>query len=444
MSGIARYLQQLGHKVVGSDVRETSTTAALRSEGIVVEIGHRASNVHPKIDLVVYSTAVPQDNVELVAAQSYGIPVVHRSSAMQLIVASKPAAAVVSGTHGKTSTASMLTGILRSAGHHPSFFIGGTPAALGTNALFDVDGKWIVVEGDESDRSFLAFDRSAVLVTNIEADHLEHWDNSFARLVQGFESFVDGCSGPIVLCHDDITTRSVAAARSQARTYGFDAEAQYRLISYRSESSGVRLVMEAPHGEQVEVQLRQRGRDMATNALGAATLAHQLGLAWPAAVIGLESFRGVARRFEHRGSCNGVDLVDDYAHTATEIATTLARAREGSWNRVIAVCQPHRYTRIAAHGHEYGEALRSADLVVVTALDPAFEAPIEGIDASIVVDSVRKAAPNGVVEFIEQLDDLADLPWRLGRPGDVIVTLGCGTITDAHALWALEARKYED
>ena len=376
-----------------------------------------------------------------VAARSMNIAVLHRSEVMQIIVASKRSAAVISGTHGKTSTTSMLAGILRAAQAHPSFFIGGTPATLGTNAYFDERGDWIVVEGDESDRSFLAFERSAALITNIEADHLEHWDHSLERLIAGFEEFADGCGGPVVLCHDDPGTRALATARPRVATYGFSPDADYQLIAYGAEALGTRLTMQAPDGESFEVQLRQRGRDMATNALGAAALGHQIGLDWSQAVGGLSDFDGVARRFQPRGSYNGVDMVDDYAHTATEIATTIARAREGGWNRVIAVCQPHRYSRIAAHGHEYGAALRAADVVVVTALDPAFETPIAGVDASIVVDSVRAAAPEGNLEFIGQWDDLADLPWRVGRRGDVIITLGCGTITDAHALWADEARR---
>ncbi len=441
MSGIARYLVQLGHQVSGSDIRATETTDKLSALGVAVSIGHSAENVPIDADAIVYSTAVALDNVELIRAAELGIERLHRSQMMQPICSTKANAAVVSGTHGKTSTSSMLAEILSHAGWNPSFFIGGTATSLATNACFNPAGDWIVVEGDESDRSFLAFDRNAVLVTNLEADHLEHWDHSFARLRLGFVEFVQQCQGSVVLCADDPESLGLQTARPDATTYGFGAAAQFRIASYEPTTLGTRIVCLDPQGEAVAVELAVRGRDMATNALGAATLACALGLSWRESVNGLEGFRGVARRFEFRGSYNGVDCYDDYAHTATEIATTIARAREGGWRRVIAVCQPHRYTRIAAHGGDYGAALKAADIVVVTALDPAFELPIAGVDATIVVESVRSATPAVALEYLPDWHQLTDLPWRVGQPGDVIVTLGCGTITDAHALWANESRR---
>ena len=193
MSAIARLFLQLGHMVSGSDVRDSATLAALRREGVQVSVGHAAENVPPDAAVVVHSTAVRADNPELVAARELAIPVWRRSDTMAYLVAQRPRAAVISGTHGKTTTTSMVTAILTRAGMHPSFFIGGTPAGAGTNATFD-DGDWFVVEGDESDRSVLAYERNAVVVTNIEAEHLEHWDFRFDTLVAGFEEFVNGAT----------------------------------------------------------------------------------------------------------------------------------------------------------------------------------------------------------------------------------------------------------
>lgn len=450
MSGIARYLRSCGHAVSGSDVRESSTTVALQREGFDVCIGHAAHNVPNDASIVVYSTAVRNDNPELIAARERGIAIAHRSELMEWIARTRPQVAVVSGTHGKTSTTSMLSCILDAAGLRPSFFIGGTPAGLATNARFDPEGLWLAIEGDESDRSFLAFRRDLALITNIEADHLEHWDNSFASLVGGFAEFADGATTGVAMCIDDATVaelvdrmRTNGADRPRIVTYGFSEAADYRMTRYESTNDGTEVTMShRAHGDAT-VRLTTRGRDMATNALGAATLANLVGVVWSTAVQGLGSYQGVARRFQYRSTLNGADCYDDYAHTATEIATTLARAREGAWGRVIAVCQPHRYTRIARHAPEYGSAFSDADHVVVAPLDPAFEPPIEGVSARLVFDAIRATAPETSVELLEDWDGLLDVPWRIGRAGDVIITLGCGTITEVHAAWIAHAERLD-
>ncbi len=402
-------------------------------------LGHAAGNVPRHAAVAVHSTAVRPDNPELVAARALGIPVWRRSAAMAYLVEQRPKVAVISGTHGKTTTTSMLTAILARAGMHPSFFIGGTPAGLGTNARFDT-GEWFVVEGDESDRSVLEYRRDAVLVTNVQADHLEHWEGRFDVLVAGFERFVDGAHSARVLCADDPVTAALAAARPDATTYGFAPGAAVQARHYEPEAGGSSITVAVDGVEAARLELRLRGRDMAQNATGAAALALRLGVSWPAIAGALGDFAGVARRFQHRHTYDGVALFDDYAHTPVEIATTLARAREGGWSRVIAVCQPHRYTRVSQHWREYGDAFVDADVVVITALDGAFEVPIEDVDARLVVDAVRAAHPDVALEYIPEWEALGDVPWRLARPGDIVVTLGCGTITDAHALWEREAR----
>ena len=436
MSGIARYLRECGHEVSGSEVRSSSTTQALQHEGIDVAIGHDVNNIGAHCSVVVYSTAVHRDNVELVAARQRGIAVLHRADIMGWIANSQRSVAVISGTHGKTSTTSMLAEILRSTGQAPSYFIGGTPAGLATNAHYYNAGSWVVIEGDESDRSFLAFRRNLALVTNIEADHLEHWENSLDTLIQGFDDFVAGASDRALICMDDPIAAQLALRHGKSMRYGFHRDADYRLSSYTATAGGSRVTFAAPDGETVGVDLVTRGTDMATNALGAAALANLIGVEWAVAVEGLALFRGVARRFQYRATLNGADCYDDYAHTATEIATTIARANEGGWRRVIAVCQPHRYTRIARHGTEYADAFVGADHIVIAPLDPAFEVPIPGVSAQIVADAVRAAHPTVPLDVCTTWEALRDVPWRIGQPGDVIVTLGCGTITDIHSEWA--------
>lgn len=438
MSAIARYLQQLGHTVSGCDITDAPILATLASEGIDVELGHDPAHIvraQQRVDALSVATAVPRDLPELLSAAERGIPVLSRGETMRLIAATRPKVAVVSGTHGKTSTSAMLTSILRAADLHPSFFVGGTITDLGTNAGYDPKGDWLVVEGDESDHSFLDFPREAALVTNIEADHLDRWGDDVANLVAGFETFIDTAARPSVLCIDDPVVAGLAASRPRAVTYGYAPAAQVRARDYVPTASGSSVTIDHA-GAQIEIELLLRGRDMAQNAVGAFALATDLGVAPLDAAAALARFSGVARRFQFRGTFNGADCFDDYAHTATEVRTTLARAREGGWARVVAVFQPHRYTRISRHAAEFGDAFDAADLVVVTALDPAFEDPIEGVSDQLVVQAIRDRRPEFPVVSIPDWDDLATVPWDHGRPGDCIVTLGCGSITRVHDDWA--------
>lgn len=437
MSALARYLQQLGHTVTGSDVRDSKTLRALAADGITVAVGHDAAHVHDA-DYVVASTAVRLDNPELVAARAAGIPMLWRGEAMAAIVATRPRVAVVSGTHGKTSTTAMVAAILDHAGWHTSRFIGGTPVGAPA-ARFDAAGEWIVVEGDESDHSFLEFRRDAALVTNVEADHLDKWGDLDA-LHAGFEEFVRTATGPVVVCADHDGARRLRDTRPDAVTYGFAPDAEYHASAYEPTARGCRIeVARRAHGPLAPFDLRVRGRDMATNAVGAAALASELGVPWVDVAAALAAFDGVARRFQPREVANGADCYDDYAHTPTEIAATLARAREGPWRRVVAVCQPHRYTRISRHWREFADAFTDADRVVIAGLDGAFEDPVAGVDARLVVRAVLDAHPATALAYLPEWEALADVPWRFARPGDLVVTLGCGTITEIHDEWQARA-----
>ena len=435
MSAIARYLHALGHHVTGSDQRHSKLLDTLAAEGIPTFVGHRAEQVPAHCDAVAISTAVRDTNAEVVEARRRKVPVLSRSDALRLLVATSPRAIAVSGTHGKTTTTGMVTAVLGAAGLRPSFIAGGIVADLGTNARRDT-GEGMVVEADESDGTFLDLPRDAVLVTNIEPDHLDRW-GTFEALVAGFEEFVSVAPGPRVVCVDTPVSARVAAG-IESVSYGFDASARYRATDYRATPDGAAFELVVDGTPVATIALRVRGRHNAVNATGAAALALELGVPVDAVVDGLGGFRGMARRFELRSTLNGADLYDDYAHTASEVAATLALAREGAAHRVIAVFQPHRYTRIARHWQEFADVFVDADQVVVTGLDGASEDPIAGVSGRLVVKGVLDRHPDTALAYLPEWEALRDVPWRFARPGDVVVTLGCGDITRIHDEWIAE------
>jgi UDP-N-acetylmuramate--alanine ligase len=440
MSAIARYLHALGHRVSGSDQHDSKLLARLRAEGITTFVGHRAEQVPAECDAVAISTAVRDTNVEVVEARRRAIPVLSRADALALVVATSPKVAAVSGTHGKTTTTGMLTELLRAGGLRPSFVAGGVVSDLGTNAARD-EGEWMVVEADESDGTFLRLRRDAVVVTNVEPDHLDRW-GTFDALVAGFEEFVSAAAGPRVLCADDAVCARLAAAVPSV-TYGFGPDARYQAADYRATADGSAFVFSLDGTALATIELRMRGRHNALNATGAAALALELGVPVAAVVEGLRSFRGMARRFEYRSTLNGADYYDDYAHTASEVVATLALAREANARRVVAVYQPHRYTRISRHWREFADAFADADLVVVTGLDGASEDPIPGVSGRLVVEGLLDRHPETPLAYLPEWDSLRDLPWRFARAGDLVVTLGCGDITRVHDDWIAESRRRE-
>ena len=446
MSAIARYLHALGHAVSGSDQRESKLLDRLAAEGITIFVGHRADQVPAGCDAVTISTAVRDTNPEVVEARRRGIPVLSRADALRLIVATSSRAIAISGTHGKTTTTGMVVNVLRAGGLHPSFVVGGIVADLGTNAGRD-SGEWMVVEADESDGTFLHLPRDAVLVTNIEPDHIDWW-GTFDALVAGFEEFVSAASGPRVLCADNPASARIAAAFPSV-TYGFDPSARYRASGYAGITDGVAFDLSVDGAFRTPLTLRMHGRHNALNATGVAALAIELGVPLDSVVQGLAEFGGMTRRFEFRSNLNGATLYDDYAHTASEIAATLALAREVASDtlegeptgRVVAVVQPHRYTRISRHSQEFADAFVDADVVVVTGLDGASEDPIPGVSSQLVVDAILERHPDTELTYLPEWDALRDVPWRIARPRDLVVTLGCGDITRVHDDWLAEGRR---
>lgn len=433
MSAIAFVLARMGHRVSGSDLKGSSALDRLDLVGVTTHVGHRADNLPAGADAVVISTAVPVSNPEVVAARERGIPVLRRAEALSAVVRTRRAAAVA-GSHGKTTTSSMLALVLRAAGMRPSFLIGGELNEVGTNAAWE-DGEWLVVEADESDGTFLELDVDAAILTNVEPDHLERYGGEFGALIDAFRRFGAGVTGPYVVCADDPVAARLAAERPSTKTYGVEERSDYRIVDYRGDRGGNRFVLSSPTGPLGEIRLPIPGLHNATNAAGAAALALELGVDFDAVVTALAGFGGVARRFQFRGEAGGVTFVDDYAHLPSEVAAAIAAAREGGWKRIIVVFQPHRYTRTAKLWRDFADAFCGADTVVFTDVYSAGEAPQPGVSGRLLVRAVLDAHPSSNVAYLPRRADLLDVPRRFGRPGDLVLTLGAGDLTTLPEEW---------
>lgn len=428
MSSIAIVLLGMGHVVSGSDARDSAVLGRLRSGGATTFVGHRAEHV-VGADLVVRSSAVRPDNPELVAARSAGVPTLDRTAFLPLIAGHTPFVSI-SGTHGKTTTSSMTTVALDSLGTEPSFLVGSRIHALDASARYS-GGRFMVLEADESDGSFLAGPRVGALVTNIEPDHLDHW-GGWDALVDAFEAFLDHTDGPRVVCVDDPTlARMALAANRDGRPlvgYGFSEEAEYRILDATPTSDGIGGDVLTPEGT-VHLQLGVPGRHNLLNAAGALALVSSLGHDPADVAAALETYRGVARRFEARGETDGVRFVDDYAHHPTELRAALAAGRTHTTGRLVAVYQPHRYTRTAALWDDFASTFDGVDVLVVTDVYPAGEEPIPGIDSQALADAIRAGSDVGRVEYAPDLADAARRVAELAERGDLVMSLGAGDVT---------------
>ena len=355
----------------------------------------------------------------------------HRWIALAALAATRKTVAVA-GSHGKTTSASMLALILRSAGWSPSFVIGGEVNEVGSNAAFG-EGEWLVVEADESDGTFLHLTPQAALVTNIEPDHLDHYGN-FESLVSAFERFVAAVDGPIVGCADDAIAARIAAGQPSIRTYGFSPGADYRIVDEVVDARGCRFTLVVDDGDRHAIAL-PAGVKASTNAAGAIAIALELGVDIEAAVRALAAFGGVARRFQYRGERDGVTFIDDYAHLPTEVGSAIAAARQGPWRRVVVVFQPHRYTRTASLGEAFADAFTDADTLVLTDVYPAGETPIPGVSGRVVLRAVLDRHPALPVAYLPRPADLVTVPARYARSGDVVLTLGAGDLTTMPDVW---------
>ena len=449
MSGIARILLARGAAVSGSDAKDSRTVLALRALGADVSVGHDAAHLPEPPATVVVSSAIRESNPELAAARERGLPVVHRAQALAALTEGRRLAAVT-GTAGKTSTTSMLTVALQHSGLDPSFAIGGDLAASGSGA-HEGSGDVFVVEADESDASFLAFSPAVAVVTNVEADHLDHYGSAEAY-VAAFDEFLGRIEpgGALVTCVDDPGAAALAS-RAEARgirvrRYGVDAAADARLVEFRPDGTGARLVL-GHQGREHLLRLAVPGEHMALNALGALLAGVELGADPDALLAGLAAFDGVRRRFEFRGRAAGVAVYDDYAHHPSKVAAQLRAARQvaegrvDGRGRVVVAFQPHLYSRTRDFAAEFGAALGLADEVVVLDVYGAREDPQPGVTGALIADAVP--LPRDRVRFVPRWEDVPSVVADLAAAGDLVVTMGAGDVTVLAPEILLELQKRE-
>ena len=425
MSAIATVLAGMGHQVSGSDLKASRGVERLRALGVEVTIGHDAANLPAGLDAVTISTAVPVTNPEVVAAHERGIPVLRRADMLASIAATRQAVAVA-GTHGKTTTSSMLALVLVEAGLRPSFIIGGDVNEIGTGAVWD-DGDLLVVEADESDGTFLELPRRAAIVTNVEPDHLEFY-GGFDALKAAFVRFLAETPGPRVVCADDVLAAELGRAAG-AVTYGTDPGADYRMVDLQGGRSGSTFGLVHDGIDLGEVRLPIAGDYNARNATAALVTGLELGASFEAGRAALARFAGVARRFEHRGEVGGVTFIDDYAHLPSEVSSVLDATRQGEWGRVVCVFQPHRYSRTEALWPDFADAFGAADVLVVTDVYPSGEAPRPGVSGQLVAQAVLDAHPWRRLAYLPRRPDIVGYLGHELRAGDLCLTLGAGDLT---------------
>jgi UDP-N-acetylmuramate--alanine ligase len=428
MRAIASVLAAMGHAVSGSDLKESSGLDRLRAEGVEVTIGHDAENV-VGADLVTRSTAVPDLNSEVVAARAAGTPVLSRAEILAAIARIRPTLAVA-GTHGKTTTSSMLALALVEAEMDPSFIIGGEVNEIGSGAVWSDEPGWFVVEADESDGTFLELERSAAIVTSLEPDHLSHYGSQDA-LEAAFGAFVAGVTGPVVMCLDDLGCRRLIESMPDAEviSYGTAQGADWLISGYEPARAGASFDLRGPGLEQTTLRLATPGIHNVRNATAAIAAAVAIGAPVSAAIAALERFGGVARRFQFRGVAQGVTYVDDYAHLPSEVDAALEAAAGGDWDRIVCVFQPHRYSRTADLWQDFAASFHRADLVVFTDVYAAGEAAIPGVTGKLVADAVLDADPRSDVAYLPHREDLRLYLRARLRPGDLCITLGAGDLT---------------
>jgi UDP-N-acetylmuramate--alanine ligase len=440
MSGIAEVLINLGYTVQGSDASDSANIKRLRDKGATVAIGHKADNLG-RAEVVVVSTAIKRDNPELAAARAKRLPVVRRAEMLAELMRLKRCVAIA-GTHGKTTTTSMVAALLDAGGFDPTVINGGIINAYGTNARLGA-GDWMVVEADESDGTFLKLPADVAIVTNIDPEHLDHF-KTFEAIEAAFEDFVTNVPfyGFAVMCTDHPVVQTLVGRIEDRRviTYGENPQADVRLVALTQDGGRSQFTVafrdRAGHSarEIAGLALPMPGRHNALNATAAIAVARELGISDQEIRKGLAGFGGVKRRFTRTGDWNGVTVFDDYGHHPVEIAASLKAARESTRGNVIAVMQPHRYTRLSALFDQFCTCFNDADAVVVAHVYPAGEAPIAGADRDSLVAGLRARGHRNVIA-LDDSQALAGLIKGIAHSGDFVVCLGAGNITQwAYAL----------
>lgn len=425
MSAIALALAQMGHNVSGVDLRERQVLDRLRAAGVIVHIGHSRSHV-VGCDAVTASTAIPHDLNELDEARKLGIATLRRAEMLASICA-RAKSLGVAGTHGKTTTTSMLMLILAQAGLRPSFVIGGDVNDMGTGAQW-TGGDWFVVEADESDGTHLELPLHGTILTNVDLDHLDHY-GSIEAIERSFDRYLAQIPGPKVVCIDDPRAAALAN-RHDCVSYGMSDGARYRAVDVTPRHGSYSFAVERGGERLAEIELPLRGEHNVRNATGAFAMAVEIGVDPADAADALAAFGGVARRFDIRGFDGGATFVDDYAHLPTEIDAVLRAARDSGdgWRRIVAVFQPNRYNRMAEMWREYADAFEAADVVVLTDIYPSGTQPIPGVTGKLVVNAVLDAHPTARVVWLPRRDELVDYLARSVRDGDVCISMGCGDV----------------
>lgn len=426
MSALAFVLLQSGYSVSGSDLRDCNLTRLLAQAGARVYLGHQAEQLGDA-QLVVYSTAIPEHNPELLAARERKIPLWHRSELLAAVFNEKGGVAVA-GAHGKTTTTAMIALLMERGGFEPTAVIGGEVSFFGGNARLG-KGRHVVAEACESDHSFLRYRPEVALVTNIEADHLEHYGGSFDRLVAAYTVFINNVKegGTAVLCADDPLLRELRhCVRPSVVTYGFDATADFHAGRAVMEGLGSRFAVYRNDGYIGEISMQVPGEHNILNALGAIAAAHCCGVPLSGMGEALRSFTGVKRRFEIVGEAAGIMVVDDYAHHPTEIRATLAAA-SCSGRRIICVFQPHRYTRTSYLWSEFVEAFHGAEILLLDDIYASGEEPIDGISAGRLAEQLQERGHRGV-HFLSGREQLVAALQQIARRGDLVITMGAGDI----------------
>lgn len=446
MSGIAEVLHNLGYQVSGSDVTENVNIQRLRDLGITVQIGHHEDHVKG-VQVVVISTAVKSDNPEVRAARQHRIPVIHRSEMLAELMRLKLAVAI-SGTHGKTTTTSLMAALFEAASLDPTVVNGGIINVYGTNARLG-KGDWIVVEADESDGSFTKLPATIAVVTNIDPEHLDHYA-SFEEIKKAFCQFIKNLPfyGLGVMCLDHPEVRALLPLVSDRRilTYGFSEDANIRATNLRDSAEGTTFdvdittngalahrslakgVVETLPRKIKDLFLPMMGHHNVLNALSIVAVAQELGLDDSIVRKALADFKGVKRRFTKVGMSHGITVIDDYAHHPVEIKTVISAAKQATSGRIIAVVQPHRYSRLHHLFQDFTTCFSGVDAVVVAPVYSAGEDPIEGVTSQALAEGIRQAGIQNIIE-IQDPSELPDVIHQIARSGDMVLCLGAGTIT---------------
>ncbi|WP_251378620.1 UDP-N-acetylmuramate--L-alanine ligase [Paenibacillus sp. YPG26] len=427
MSAIARVMLEMGYTVTGSDVASQELTEKLAAKGAKIYIGHTASQVEGA-DLVVYSTALPKDNVERVEAEKRGIPVIHRAQMLARLL-NEGKGVAVAGAHGKTTTSSMIALVMEECGTDPTFIIGGEIMNVGTNAKAG-QGEYVVAEADESDGSFLQYHPALGVVTNIEADHLENYDSSFDRLKEAYVQFLNQIKpdGKAIVCGDDENIRELLPNLSgQVITYGIHQQCDYMASDIVLGDRKVTFTLNTQGEALGQVELSVPGQHNVYNAMATIIVCLEAGIPFAEIVRAIVLFSGAKRRFQVLSEARDILVIDDYAHHPTEIEATI-NAAKATGKRIVAVFQPQRYTRTFFLLDAFSRAFTEADEVIITDIySPAGEKEIEGVHSSKLVELIKQNSNPSARYIPTKQEVITDLEGRI-RPGDLVLTMGAGDI----------------